>query len=186
MVNGRPAIAFPSASVNGKGAQRLSILATAMRYANRSSSDYSIIHFEKGEFLVGVGDSIFRKNRFRSPSDELTPSELLQASASARAAGSDPRPFLMAFHRRLGQALTPVSFALIGTPLAMSRRQSRARGYLLTIFGYVAYYVLSKMFENMGIQGQLPMFVAGQLQNALFAAVGFWTLSRVARAGTVR
>ena len=27
MVNGRPAIAFPSASVNGKGAQRLSILA---------------------------------------------------------------------------------------------------------------------------------------------------------------
>ena len=31
MVNGRPAIAFPSASVNGKGAQRLSILATAMR-----------------------------------------------------------------------------------------------------------------------------------------------------------
>src|SRR6516164_8199559 len=30
-VNGRPAIAFPSASVNGKGAQRLSILATAMR-----------------------------------------------------------------------------------------------------------------------------------------------------------
>src|SRR5262249_61368744 len=39
MVNGRPAIAFPSASVNGKGAQRLSILATAMRYANRSSSD---------------------------------------------------------------------------------------------------------------------------------------------------
>jgi len=30
------------------------------------------------------------------------------------------------------------------------------------------------------------MFVAGQLQNALFAAVGFWTLSRVARAGTVR
>src|SRR5262249_31493362 len=31
MVNGRPAIAFPSASVNGKGVQRLSILATAMR-----------------------------------------------------------------------------------------------------------------------------------------------------------
>ena len=167
-------------------ALKLGLVDGDVHRANRSSSDYSIIHFEKGEFLVGVGDSIFRKNRFRSPSDELTPSELLQASASARAAGSDPRPFLMAFHRRLGQALTPVSFALIGTPLAMSRRQSRARGYLLTIFGYVAYYVLSKMFETMGTQGQLPMFVAGQLQNVLFAAVGVWTLSRVARAGTVR
>ncbi len=154
--------------------------------ANRSSSDYTIIHFESGEFIAGVGDSLYRKNRFRSPGDELTPRELLQAAAAAKAEGSDPRPFLMAYHRRFGQALTPISFALIGTPLAMSRRQSRARGYMLTIFGYVVYYVLSKTFENFGIQGKLPVVIAGQLHNAIFAAVGLWALSRVARAGTVR
>jgi lipopolysaccharide export system permease protein len=154
--------------------------------ANRSSSDYTIIHFETGEFMTGVGDSLSRKNRFRSPGDELTPRELLQAAAAAKAEGSDWRPFLMAFHRRFGQALTPISFALIGTALAMSRRQSRARGYLLTILGYVLYYVLSKTFENFGIQGKLPVAVAGQLHNVIFAAVGLWALSRVARAGTVR
>jgi lipopolysaccharide export system permease protein len=57
---------------------------------------------------------------------------------------------------------------------------------LLSILGYVVYYVLSKTFENFGIQGKLPVFVAGQLHNAIFAAVGLWALSRVARAGTVR
>jgi len=154
--------------------------------ANRSSSDYTVIHFESGEFIAGVGDALYRKNRFRSPSDELTPPELLQAAAAAKAEGSEWRPFLMAYHRRFGQALTPISFALIGTALAMSRRQSRARAYLLSILGYVVYYVLSKTFENFGIQGKLPVFVAGQLHNAIFAAVGLWALSRVARAGTVR
>ncbi len=167
-------------------ALKLGLVDGEVHRANRSSSDYTIIYFKEGEFLTGVEDSIFRKNRFRSPRDELTPKELLQAAAAAKAEGSDPRPFLMAYHWRFGQALTPVSFALIGTALAMSRRQSRARGYLLTIFGYVAYYVLSKMFENLGMVGKLPVLVGGQLHNLLFAVIGLWALRRVARAGTVR
>ena len=179
----------PEAGVNPSApgeALKLGLVDGDVHRANRSTSDYTIIHFGQGEFIVGVGDSLYRKNRFRSPSDELTPSELLQAAAATRAEGSDPRPFLMAYHRRLGQALTPLSFALIGTALALSRGQSRARGYLLTIVGYVAYYVLSKMFENFGLQGKLPLVVAGQLHNVLFAALGLTALSRVTRAGTIR
>ena len=42
MVSGWPATAFPSASVNGKDAHRLSICATAMRYDERSISDASL------------------------------------------------------------------------------------------------------------------------------------------------
>jgi lipopolysaccharide export system permease protein len=57
---------------------------------------------------------------------------------------------------------------------------------LLTILGYVAYYVLSKTFENFGLQGKLPLVVAGQLHNVLFAALGLTALSRVTRAGTIR
>lgn len=179
----------PEARVNPAApgeALRLRLTEGEVHRANRSSSDYTIIHFESGEFTAGVGDSLYRKNRFRSPGDELTPRELLQAAGAAKTDGGDPRPFLMAYHRRFGQALTPISFALIGTPLAMSRRQSRARAYLLTILGYVVYYVLSKTFENFGIEGKLPVAIAGQLHNAIFAAVGLWALSRVARAGTVR
>ena len=42
MVNGWPATVFPSASVNGKDAHRLSVCATAIRYDERSVSDASL------------------------------------------------------------------------------------------------------------------------------------------------
>jgi len=42
MVNGWPAMVFPSASVNGKDAHRLSVCATAMRYDERSAFDASL------------------------------------------------------------------------------------------------------------------------------------------------
>jgi len=42
MVNGWPATVFPSASVNGKDAHRLSVCATAMRYDERCVSDASL------------------------------------------------------------------------------------------------------------------------------------------------
>jgi lipopolysaccharide export system permease protein len=154
--------------------------------ANRTRSDYTILFFEHGEISAGVGESIFRKNRFRSPKEELTPGELLSAARAAEAEGGNPRPFMMAYHWRFGLALTPISFALIGTPLAMSRRLSRTRAYLLTIAGYVGYYVISRAFENMGSTGKLPLLIAGQLHNLLFAALGLWALFRLARAGTVR
>lgn len=167
-------------------ALKLALTNGDIHLANRSTADYTVIFFERGEITAGVEESIYRKNRFRSPKDELTPSELLQAAEAAKAEGSDPRPFLMAYHWRFGQALTPISFALIGAPLAMGWRQSRGRAYLLTIFGYVAYYVISKMFENLGSQGRIPLLLAGQLHNVLFAAIGSWALFRVIRAGTVR
>ncbi len=167
-------------------ALKLALTDGDVHLANRSTTDYTIIFFDRGEIVAGVEESIYRKNRFRSPKDELTPSELLQAARAAKAEGSDPRPFLMAYQWRFGQALTPISFALIGAPLAMGRRQSRGRAYLLTILSYVAYYVISKMFENLGSQGRIPLLLAGQLHNALFAALGGWALYRVMRSGTVR
>jgi lipopolysaccharide export system permease protein len=152
--------------------------------ANRSASDYAVVHFERGEIAVGVDESVRRKNRFRSPKEELTPGELLQAAREAEAAGEDPRQFLMHFHGRIGGALAPLSFALLGTPLAIGRRRGgRARGYLLTLSSYVAYYVLSRLFETQAMQGRLPVLLAAQLPNILFMGLGLVALFRLGRQG---
>lgn len=152
--------------------------------ANRSASDYAIVHFERGEIAVGVDESVRRKNRFRSPKEELTPGELLQAAREAAAAGEDPRLFLMHFHGRIGNALAPLSFALLGTPLAIGRRRGgRARGYLLTLSSYVAYYVLSRFFETQALVGRLPVPLAAQLPNILFMGLGLVAIYRLGRQG---
>src|SRR5262249_13361281 len=43
--------------------------------AEHSGADYSVLQFRTGELAIGVEDSILRKNRFRSPKEELTPAE---------------------------------------------------------------------------------------------------------------
>ncbi|WP_426731713.1 LptF/LptG family permease [Myxococcus faecalis] len=155
--------------------------------SGRASEDYSVIHFDGAEISVGVGASMGKRGRFTSAKEELTPVELMQAASEAEAQGGDARGFRMALHSRLGGALAPIAFALLGTPLAIGRRQAgRAWGYLLTLGGYVLYYLLSRAFEQLGQQGKLPAALAGQLANVVFMVVGAVAMYRVSRSGTVR
>ncbi len=173
--------------VNAAGASEALKLGLAdgdVHRADREQAEATVVGFERGELVLGVGESFFRKNKFRSPKEQLTPSELLQLAGEARAKGEPDAPFLMTFHWRFGQALMPLAFALMGTPLAMSRRQGgRARGFVLTIAGYVLYFVLSRAFVALGEQGRLPALVAGQMPNLIFAALGTLAMARVSRSG---
>jgi lipopolysaccharide export system permease protein len=157
-----------------------------VHHANLATDNYTLATFERGEIAVGVEESIWRKNRFRSAKEEFTPRELIELARESEQKGEDPRPWYMAYHWRLGQALSPLAFAMIGVALAMQRTGGRGRAFLLSILGYVAYYVLSRLFENLGTTGKVPFLVAGQVTNVAFAAVGLVLLWRVARAGTLR
>jgi lipopolysaccharide export system permease protein len=149
-------------SPSGRGAS----LAVALRSgevhrAEHSGTDYTVLRFQEGDLNVGVEDSILRKNHFRSPKEELTPSELLAAAREARSEGKTPRGFLTAFHVRMAEGFTPLAFALFGVPLAMASRAARTRAYLLTLLAYVAYYVVERAFENWGAEGKLRFLPAG-------------------------
>ena len=97
-------------------------------------------------------------------------------SHHARSEGKTPRAFLTAFHVRLGEALTPVAFTLLGVPLAMRLRRARGKAYLLTLTFYVLFYVVQRSFENWGSTGRLLPLLAGQGPNLIFGAVGLLAL----------
>ena len=152
-----------------------------------SSGEHTVLQFEQGAITVGIGDANTSKNPYRRPSEIFTPAELLELARDAEARGDDGRTWRMNFHYRLGQVLMPMSFALLGAPLAMRRqRTGRARGFLLTVAGYFAYYVLARACVGLGENGYLPLLLAGQLPNLVFSAVGAWGLYRLTREGTGR
>jgi lipopolysaccharide export system permease protein len=168
-------------------ALRLTLSDGEVHRADRASSDYAVITFERGDISVGLEESITRKNRFGAPGEALTPFEVLALAKEAEGRGEDPTSFRMAFHRRLGQALSPLSLALLGAPLAMRRRPGgRARGYLLALAGYASYYVLYRFFEQMAFKGHLPIVIAGQLANVILGALGLWAFASMVRQGTAR
>ena len=170
-----------SPAVRGE-ALRLTLSGGEVHRADHSSEDYAAITFERGDVSVGMEESISRKNRFGAPSEALTPFEVLGLAREAEARQEPSVTWRMAFHRRLGQALSPISLALWGAPLAMTRKPGgRARGFLLTIAGYAGYYVLYRFFEQMAFKGHLPVPLAGQLANIVLGGLGalaFWTLLR--------
>ena len=176
--------------VNAGGVQealRLALSNGQVHRASRTSDEYTVITFERGEIAVGAEASVKRRNRFRTPSAELTPGELMEVAAEARREGRDDKPFLMAMHSRLGLTLAPLAFALFGTPLALGKRQGgRARGYLLALGGYVVFYLLTRVFENLGQHGKMPFLLAGQLANGIYMMLGALTMWRVVRTGASR
>ncbi len=152
--------------------------------ATSSREEYNVVRFDRGELAVWLGDTLWRGNHFSSPNEEMTPGELSRAAEALGAQGQDPTALRMAYHTRLGRTFTPMAFACLAAPLALSgSRGRRARGLAVTLLAYVGYYVLARAFETLGVQGRLPLAVAAQLPNALFGLVGLILLARLGRTG---
>ena len=149
--------------------------------AGAASDEYAVAGFERAALTLQVGNNIFLKNRFRSPREEQSPTELLDAGVEAAAHGESARPFEVAFHWRLGQVAMPLAFACVGVPLALGRRGGRSRSFLLTLAAYVGYYLLARSCVSMGERGVVPALLAGQLPNLVFIAAGLSGLAWLTR-----
>ena len=154
--------------------------------AASAAAEYALVGFQRAELAVGLSESLARRNRFRAPKEELTPAELVAAAREADAE-NDPgraRGFRIALHARLGAALAPLAFALLGVPLALSGgRGRRARGFLFALAGYILYYVLARQAEILAGRGALAPHVAGYLATVVFALAGLGLLWRSSRGG---
>lgn len=170
----------------GGASVRLSLSDGVVHLANRSTADYTLIDFERGDINVGVESSIGSRTRMGWPREESTPMDLWREVKDLRARGDDAKGPLIALNQRVGHAFTPLAFALLGAPLSMTRRQgSRAKGLIVTMFGYVGYYVLNRFAESLAVKGAVTPMLAGQLANLTFAIVGallFWRIARVGAA----
>ena len=137
---------------------------------------------------MGLGGSLNRKNRFRSPKEEMTPGELLAGGGG----GGEERRMIRgrsSWRCTAGWATRwrrwP-SRCWARRWRSGGRQSGRAWGYLLTLGGYVPLLSASRGFENLGNQGKLPVLLAGQLANVIFIALGVLAMWRVSRSGTVR
>lgn len=148
------------------------------------SEDYSTVGFSRAEFKADVGGAFFQKNNFRSVREESSPLELLEARRAAFEKGEPTLPIEVTLHWRLGQALMPLAFAFLGTPLALSRRGGgRAFGVMFSLMSYVGYYLIARAAVQVAEKGELSPWLAGQAPNLLFVVVGVLLMVRVERRG---
>lgn len=145
----------------------------ALHRPGRAPEEYAVVEFGRARLAIDIGDLLYSRNRFGSPREELTPGQLLREADAARSRGESGLFQMVAYHRRFAQAFTPLAFALVATPLALAgRRARRARGYVLTLACYVAYYLVTRAATAAGEGGSMPAWVSAHLPNLLFAAGG--------------
>jgi lipopolysaccharide export system permease protein len=146
------------------------------RSAQVGSADYDLMHFERADLGVGLGDQLKRKNAFKPSRDELSLPELY-----AQAQASQERGLWLSLQRRLATPLAPLALALVAVPLGASlRKAARSQGFAAAAAAFALYYVLGRLGQQWGEKGALGPLLAAQLPNLLFAAagLGLWLRAR--------
>lgn len=141
--------------------------------AAAQGEDYALMRFQDADFEVGLDEDFFRKNAFRSEKEELSYAELRDAAVRAPGEGRDPVPFLVSAARRLALPLAPLALCLVAVPLAARlRRSARGMGFALAGLSFALYYVVARTGQQWGEAGRLAPWLAAQLANLVFLALG--------------
>lgn len=109
--------------------------------------------------------------RQRTPA-EMSRAELRREIELFQRSGIDVRRLLVDYHMKLALPLTPLIFVLIGMPLSLGNRESRALSLALTVIIIFLYYLLVSFSRSLGRNGVMPPLVAAWLPNGFFAIIG--------------
>ncbi len=79
---------------------------------------------------------------------------------------------LVDYHLKLSMPLAALIFILIGTPLSLSRKDSRSASIIFTIIVIFLYYLVVSLAQSFGKNGGISPLLAAWIPNLLFALMG--------------
>ncbi len=124
------------------------------------------------EMRIELEDDIERfLARQRTPA-EMSRQELRQEIQLFQRSGIDVTRLLVDYHMKLALPFTAFIFILVGTPLSLGNRESRALSLALTVIIIFTYYVLVSFSRSLGRAGAFPPLVAAWLPNGFFLVLG--------------
>ncbi len=109
--------------------------------------------------------------RQRTPA-EMSRQELRQEIELFQRSGIDVTRLLVDYHMKLALPFTAFIFILVGTPLSLGNRESRALSLALTVVIIFTYYVLVSFSRSLGRAGAFTPLVAAWLPNGFFFVLG--------------
>ncbi len=107
----------------------------------------------------------------RTPS-EMSREELKKEIDLFKDSGISVNSLLVEYHLKLAMPFTPFIFVLIGAPLSLGNKESRALNIILTIVTIFAYYLILSLSRSFGKNGMLHPIVAAWIPNASFTFFG--------------
>jgi lipopolysaccharide export system permease protein len=170
----------------GAGREMRLVLDLGELHREEAGSDqYVAAEFRHADVVIGLGNVLSERNILNRTSRELSGAAFDRRIAEARKAGneSDARRWEGYKHRRYGQPMAMIPFALLAVPLGASRRIGRAFAMAATILAVIAQYVLMRGGEVMAQRGVLPAWLSLQLATIVLSALAVSMIVAQARRG---
>jgi lipopolysaccharide export system permease protein len=167
---------------------RLVLDAGELHREQADSDEYAAATFRHAEVVLGLGTTFTDKNALSRSSREMTTAAIERRVAEERARGTKEgdetaRRFEGYKHRRYGQPLAIIPFALLAVPLGASRRIGRAFAMAATVGVVISQYVLMRFGEVMAQRGTLPAWLSLQLATIVLSAIAVVLIVLQARRG---
>lgn len=131
---------------------------------------YRAFLFDSMEYEIASEIEEFYGNQ-KSPS-EMSRAELKRNIVLFQNSGINVDSLLIEYHTRLSLPVAALIFILIGTPLSLCSKDSRAIGYIFTIVIILGYYILSSVFSSYAKNSQINPLIAAWIPNITFGVIG--------------
>jgi lipopolysaccharide export LptBFGC system permease protein LptF len=149
-----------------------------------SSDDYTLATFEKAQLRASMDETTHRKNQFQTARDEQSFAQLIQSIERAQRVGEDAHPMQVTLFARLGQLSMSLAFVLLGAPIALMRRLPKGIPFLVTLGGYLSFYLVARVSMQMADSHFVTPLVGGLIPMTAFFLCGAFMTYRVVSRGT--
>lgn len=141
---------------------------------NNNGELYRGVMFDKMDFEIASKVENFFGEQYTS--SEQSRAELKEDIELFRRSGLPVHRQLVDYHLKLAMPLSALIFILVGTPLSLNTRDSRAFSIIMTILIVFSYYLILSLSQSFGKNKMLPPLLAAWLPNIMFSSVGILLL----------
>ncbi len=146
----------------------------------KDASKFYKLKFETYTLNMGVGDKDPRSISMKPKDMDL--GQMRKTIAELEQNYIIPAPLYVEMHRRIAMAFSPVVFALMAFPLAITtRRAQKSIGFGMSILIFLGYYLFLAIGQALSEKGLSSAIFAMWLGNGVFSVAGlllFWKLCR--------
>lgn len=131
---------------------------------------YQGIEFDLMEYEIAKDvERFFGEQRTTS---EMSRESLKKDVELFQKSGINVDSLLVDYHLKLSMPLAALIFILIGTPLSLSSKDSRAASIIFTIIVVFSYYLILSISQSFGKNSRIPPLLAAWLPNITFGLLG--------------
>lgn len=149
---------------------------------SQKGKSYKLMKFDKYSVSLKFPGFIDLRDRIFIGNRELSFSQLREKIRDSKHGGKKSNKLKLTLSKKFSLPITCLLFAMAGAPLGIrSSRSGKSAGYVISVLGILAYYVLLNTVANLGGLGKINPYISVWIPNIILFVLTTFMVYRVQR-----